>query len=750
MAPVAMKAIAQQRAQSVPRLFVILLVIECVGWFPNALPQANGQYPVIEMTAIEPSAIQLGSTVAFQVTAGAQLEQIEQLMFSDPGITAEVVREPVAADAPAGTLGTPKSGHFMVSASADVAPGRYDVRAVGAYGVSNPRVLVVTKHPVIKPATVSHQADAATAIDEHLAASGTAVLIHQATAAQKDFFRVRGQAKHPLRLTLDAQRIDSRMIAQMQLTTVDGRMLENVRGADGFDPSVIIPADPASEYVIAINDFLFRGGSNYFYQLRAEPIDPEVPAVAAVAGEIMQTASTRLPAVDRGEVAAIHRSLLSTTLDSASFLNIDVGAAPVKLSPPCQVAALFPAHRVARPRDGKHGNHHVFEFEAEQGKHWIIEVLSQRLGQPTDPRLSVTRRELKADGTEVWHAVAAEDDPPVIGDAALRIRSRDPVVNFVAPAAATYRINVFNIDSGSSLGQQPPYRLVMREPSADYSLVAALAYPHNDPAQSRPFGVRLMRDDVLPIRVLANRLDGFSGAIKLSVAGLPPGVTAEQAMIAANQTEATLLVKASADALAWAGQIQVTGEAATEGEPIRTVAIPATFQWGSGELRDFIRSRVAHELTIAVTDQQSVPLSVSLLAKPPEPPATPPTSEAPPVSDATADKTPAEPLVLSSKPGTNVTLHVVLSRQEGAKGPITLRPRNLPPGVTAAELVIAADQSNGAIELKIAADAKPGNYSLWFLGETKVKFKPITQADLRDVTVFVPSTSANLELTVSP
>jgi hypothetical protein len=269
-----------------------------------------------------------------------------------------------------------------------------------------------------------------------------------------------------------------------------------------------------------------------------------------------------------------------------------------------------------------------------------------------------------------------------------------------------------------------------------------------------------MRGDAMPIRVLANRRDGFAGPITVSINGLPDGVSARPVTIAANQSEATLVVLVSEAAAAWSGRIEVVGQSVGDGEPIRATAMPATFIWGSGEQRDFIRARLATDLMIAVTDQQTTPMSIILIEKPADPPADKPADAAPadaaPADAAVSPETTtpeaaAVPeLTLASKPGTNVSLAVKIVRRDGAAAAITLRPRNLPPGVTAADLAIAADKSDGVIELKIAADAKPGLYSLWFLGETKVKFKPITQTDPRDLTVFVPSTSANLELTATP
>jgi hypothetical protein len=257
----------------------------------------------------------------------------------------------------------------------------------------------------------------------------------------------------------------------------------------------------------------------------------------------------------------------------------------------------------------------------------------------------------------------------------------------------------------------------------------------------------------LSVRVLINRRDGFADPVELSVDGLPAGLTARPVRIAANQNDATLIVVADETAATWTGPIRVIGRSITSGEPIERVAETATFVWGVGEQRDFIRSRISRDLVLAVTGDFVVPISVALGTAPaaaePAPAATEP---APATEAAPAAQPPAkiEPFTITATPGTNVSVPVRLTRRDGGGGAITLRPRNLPPGVTAAEVAIAADQSEGAIEVKIAADAAPGSYSFSFLGETKVTFKPTALAEARELTAFIPSTTANLELTAAP
>src|SRR5205807_7028435 len=60
--------------------------------------------------------------------AGADLEGVESLLFDHPGLKAEFVKE----------------RRFRLNIAADVPPGTYDVRLVGRFGVSNPRLLSVS------------------------------------------------------------------------------------------------------------------------------------------------------------------------------------------------------------------------------------------------------------------------------------------------------------------------------------------------------------------------------------------------------------------------------------------------------------------------------------------------------------------------------------------------------------------------------------------------------------------------------
>ncbi len=694
---------------------------------------ASGQFPEIELGWVRPTVGQVGTQFEITVGGGNHLDQVGRLVFSDPRITAELITAPgEGADA----APVPQWGRFKVSLPADLAPGRYEVHAVGAYGFSNPRVFCVTPHAIVTAPAVGKSAATATTPEPPPAADTPWIFETRSTAAAVDFFRISGSATRARRVSLVAQGIDSRMIGQIKLYSADGKLLDTARGADSHDPSLLIPAGADGQFVLAVQDFLFRGGDPFFYQLRVDADDfrpapvegaakgvdsPELAWLASVAGEpvvppptaaVGDAAVTQVPYFDDLEAVTLGSVLSGATLPIPLALS-ETPEQPVVVQPPCLVASRF-----SKPKFGLSLSQVVFQFDAVKDRKLQIEVISQRLGQPADPSLTIQRREALPEGGEKWVDVSSANESPLLGDFAMRLRVKDPIVLFTAPSDGTYRLRVRNLDTGSTLTSTPIYLISVRDPEPDYRLVAMFPFPHNDAANTRPRGAQVMRGDSRTIRVLAFRNGGFGDAIELTVEGLPEGVTCKPAMIAANQTEAHLTLVGSEQATAWTGSLRVVGKS---GELVRPAAA-ATVIWGRGDLRDTVSTRLCTALPLAAADQVTTPVSIVLGAD--------------------------QPLV--AKPGTNVSVPVKLTRRDGGGNPVVLRPRNLPPGVTVAEVTIAADQSEGAVEFKIAADAKLGNYTPWLLAETKVKFKPITAADPAEMTVFIPTNAANLNLADSP
>ncbi len=88
---------------------------------------AYAELPLIRFDRLSPIGAAAGSTVEIEVLGG-DIEEMKSLRFDHPGLKAEFVKE----------------RFFKVSVAADMPAGTYDVRLVGRFGVSNPRLLAVS------------------------------------------------------------------------------------------------------------------------------------------------------------------------------------------------------------------------------------------------------------------------------------------------------------------------------------------------------------------------------------------------------------------------------------------------------------------------------------------------------------------------------------------------------------------------------------------------------------------------------
>ncbi len=96
---------------------------------------AAAQFNAIELNALSRSGGQSGTEFDLRTVSGNRLDEVDQLRFSDPRITAQLVTTdplPLSEDRVA------NYGNFQVKIAPDTPTGRYEVRAVGRHGVSNP------------------------------------------------------------------------------------------------------------------------------------------------------------------------------------------------------------------------------------------------------------------------------------------------------------------------------------------------------------------------------------------------------------------------------------------------------------------------------------------------------------------------------------------------------------------------------------------------------------------------------------
>ncbi len=225
-------------------------------------------------------------------------------------------------------------------------------------------------------------------------------------------------------------------------------------------------------------------------------------------------------------------------------------------------------------------------------------------------------KEFPNNGLPVFHLTMRNDDGgPGYG--------ADSRLNFTAPQDGEYLLHLKDVRGLE--GEDFAYRLTVRETRPDFTLTADPANP-NVPRGGR-----------VPVQVTANRTLGYEGPIEVQVKGLPQGVTASPATVAAGQDSTVVLLAAAADATlakADAALFQIVGRGKADGRELVRIADP--YQ----------------------------PLRVVSIMPPP---------------DLLVAAEPHE-IILDAGKETTVTLHV--DRENGFQGRVPCNVLNLPPGVT--------------------------------------------------------------------
>jgi hypothetical protein len=227
--------------------------------------------------------------------------------------------------------------------------------------------------------------------------------------------------------------------------------------------------------------------------------------------------------------------------------------------------------------------------------------------------------------------------------------------------------------------------------------------------------------------IFARRQDGFVGDITLSAEGLPPGVTCAPQTLGGDLSAGRLVISAGPKAAAWAGEVKIKGTAMIRGKKVVRAARSGCIVWPSPQpqIPMPVVSRVDRGSFLAVRAAQA-PYSLS----------------------GTLDK----PALLQGDKG---TLKVKLARLwPDFKTPLTVQPQaqDLPRNLRVNNnqpLNVAANATEGALPVVVAADVQPGTYTLVFRTQAQIPFdKDPAGKQKRPTNVVLPS--APVTLTILP
>ncbi|HUY92283.1 MAG TPA: hypothetical protein VMV10_26315 [Pirellulales bacterium] len=652
---------------------------------------------------IFPAGVQRGRTVEI-VANGERLEGLSGIL-GPPGLRlAKVI-----------SVGE-KEAKLELQADADAPPGIHAIHLLSKAGLSNPKLLAIDAWPQATEQEPNNLPAEANAVKAPVGVCGVL------EKTDVDYYRLEAAAGERLVFEVEARRLGSSTFPVLTLYDATGRTLHRdvtLRGArQEAHFEYVFPA--AGTYLLRVHEQTYQGSAASVYRLRIGPI-PFAARMFPLGGQrgvktpvTFSGGSLPQPVVYEvdltGEIAWRRRALEIPYGDDVLVAPalFAVGEHPEAFEQEPNDAAEQ-AQPVAAPvtLNGcieKPGDRDCVRFHAKQGEKLTIRVLAQQLGSPLDSTVVI----LDSTGKEL---LAADDRPlapreaPAVRPAAPPPLLDDVLAEFAAPGEGDYVLAIE--DRYGHGGQSYAYRLELAPAIADFELVVQPGLPSNprDPkaAQQRAQvlneftgagagALSMDRGGTGTILVRAFR-NGYTGPIALSVEGLPAGVQASPATIAAGQNDATLNLVADFDASSTAAWVRIVGRGEIEGG-------------AQGPAQSFVRLAEHAVVWSALAGCGAAAGELPALALG--------------VSQQGAELAVRGMLAGVMTPGASGTLHVAVKRREGYAGDVTIELLNLPAGLSASPAVIAADRNEADLQLAAAPDLTPGKHVLLVAGTLKL------------------------------
>jgi hypothetical protein len=562
---------------SVGKTLVWMTLIVC---FSGTLFAQSVCLPLPRLLSTTPMGGTVGTT--FDVTiAGENLEDVTELRFQHPGITAV---------AKTNDQGVTETNKFTVTIAADCPAGIYEARVLSRLGISSARIFSVGTLPEVLPTQPNTSLATAMALPVNSVCNATI------SSKAIDFYSFEAQKGHRYIVHCSARGIDSKLDPVVIIADQTGRDLVVERRGNTLD----FTAQQDGRHVIKLHELTFKGGTGYFYRLTLQEISADAPIPSFPATKFVRSFSwppSGLPAVAATQEAEESKTQ-SITL-------------------PCDISGRFyPAADVD-----------TYEFTATAGDAWWVEVASDRLGLNTDPAIVVQQSKMEGNEQKWVDLVElndiaspvkpssngyAYDGPPFDGG------STDILGKLEIKETGTYRILLSDLFGGTRREPQNVYRLVVRKAQPDFAVAAwglHMELRNGDRnALSKPLALRA--GSTVALEVVTVRRDGFDGEIQLAISGLPNGVTAQGLTIPAGKMRGVVLLTAASDAPGGVSNATLTATAVvadqmvTQPVHLAQMAWPIVDSWG-----EIPSPRLVDGMPVSVTTSETAPITLATSEK---------------------------------------------------------------------------------------------------------------------------------------
>lgn len=670
--------------------------------------QLHAQLQIPRLNNIYPCGGKQGATIDC-LLAGGDLNDATGLYFSHPGITAQ----------PAG------AGKVKVAIANDVPVGPYDVRVITPLGLSNFRAFVVGDLPEDQDKEVKSETAPTPRFN-------LPIVINGRMDGGTDVDQFAFPAKKGQRVIINcwAWRLDSQLDGTLQLYDPNGKELAYSGDYYGRDPFIDFTAPEDGEYTVKIWDFVYSGGSDFFYRLHISSlphIDAVVPAAlkpgtkntvtiygrnlpdgkpsgSEILGRPLEMITRVIDApadvehaldLRTGEAIRPNQSSLDgmayrlTTPEGSSnpiFLAFTDNPILVETEPNNDRAA---AQQLPLPCDltgsfAPTGDKDCYTFLAKKGEKLFIEIFGERQSGLIDPLVT------GFDAKDKRIFTGDNGFGRNIGQIRYTTNTRDVRWEFTPPADGEYLVQVRDQYYQQRGSLRFTYRLSIHRPQPDFRLVVV---PNHD---TRPDATVVGRGGRHWMDVLAFRNDGFDDPIQVQATNLPPGVTCDPVVIGPGRTSAPLVFLAAKDAPLGHAEIRVTGKATIDGVDTTRVARGGGLTWQTTNTPGI--ARMAQSIVLAVRNPAPYVLT-------------------------------ATPAFTKAVAGEKVEIRVQVERAESWNDNIQLAGLDLPQNVNIALVTVPKNAKEGKVELTLPANLKPGTYSFSVSGAGQAAGDFLREAD---------------------
>jgi hypothetical protein len=174
------------------------------------------------------------------------------------------------------------------------------------------------------------------------------------------------------------------------------------------------------------------------------------------------------------------------------------------------------------------------------------------------------------------------DSPPNVGGVEFNTSHRDPAGRFEVKQNGNYLIGVRDLFSHPPPSRGLVYQLVVRPAKPDFQLVALPVTPPPAKKDAKDIAVgttALRRDEVMPVKIIALRREGFDGAIEVSARDLPKGIAATPARIESGKGSTLLFLHADHGCPPTVGAVTFQGVASLSDTNLVREARAASQSW---------------------------------------------------------------------------------------------------------------------------------------------------------------------------